>query len=156
MNNSFETLINNLPDDHRLKLNWFMENKNQEIKGWPKPFNNQLLLCMPKGIYKPSESEYVLSIRTSIKGPYDDKLLEFENGKFEFSYFQENLNTRRRDLEYTNVAMNKCINDVVPIGVFIQKKSKPNPIYKVLGPAVVKSWKEGYYKIKGFDTYGEI
>ena len=36
------------------------------------------------------------------------------------------------------------------------KKSKPNPIYKVLGPAVVKSWKEGYYKIKGFDTYGEI
>ena len=154
--NSFQALTKKLSVDHKKKLEWFMENKNKEIKGWPKPLNNQLLLCKPKGIYKPRESEYVLSIRTSINGPYDDKLVEYNNGKFEFSYFQENLNTRKRDLEYTNIAMNKCINDVIPVGVFIQVKTKPNPEYKVLGPAVVKSWKDGFYKIKGFSNSGEI
>ena len=52
--------------------------------------------------------------------------------------------------------MNKCINDVIPVGVFVQIKTKPDPIYKVLGPAVVKSWKDGFYKIKGFSDTGEI
>ncbi len=154
--NSFQVLTKKLTDDHKKRLDWFMENKNKEIKGWPKPLDNQLLLCKPKGIYKPREIEYALSIRTSINGPYDDKLIEHIDGKFEFSYFQENLNTRKRDLEYTNLAMNKCINDVIPVGVFVQIKTKPNPIYKVLGPAVVKSWKDGFYKIKGFSNIGEI
>lgn len=154
--NSFETLIKNLPTNHKGKLKWFMQNKGKTLDGWPKPFNNELLLCRPKGIYKPSNCKYALSIRTSINGPYDDKLKEGFDGKFEFSYFQENLNTSKRDLEYTNLAMNNCINDVIPIGVFIQIKAKPNPRYKVLGPAVIKSWKDGFYKIKGFSELGEI
>ena len=90
--NSFQVLTKKLNEDHKNRLDWFMYNKNKEIKGWPKPLDNQLLLCRPKGIYKPKEMEYALSIRTSINGPYDDKLIEHSDGKFEFSYFQENLN----------------------------------------------------------------
>ena len=66
------------------------------------------------------------------------------------------LTVHKRDLEYTNIAMNKCINDVVPVGVFIQRKSKPNPIYEVMGPAIIKKWENGYYALNGFDNKGEF
>ena len=157
MNSSFEILISKLSQRHQKSLKWFMDNKGIKIKGWPEPLSkDELLLTMAKGIYKPKDLEHALSIRLSLNGPYDDQLTELENGKFTLKYYQENLTVHKRDLEYTNIAMNKCINDVVPVGVFIQRKSKPNPIYEVMGPAIIKKWEQGYYALTGFDNKGEF
>jgi hypothetical protein len=155
MKNSFEILIDKLEVDHKKLLTWFFENKNKEILGWPIPFNKYLLASKAKGIYKPKGYKYALSVRVSLNSPYDDNFKEIGDGKFILKYFQENLDIRYRDIEYTNISLKECINDVVPIGVFKQIKDKPNPIYKVLGPAIVKSWKEGFFEILGFSNKGE-
>ena len=49
MKTSFELLISKLEKDHKNLLNWFFENKNKEILGWPKPFNSNLLASKAKG-----------------------------------------------------------------------------------------------------------
>ena len=56
----------------------------------------------------------------------------------------------------SNISLKECINDVVPIGVFMQIKKRPDPIYKVLGPAIVKSWNKGFFEVIGFSNSGEI
>ena len=100
--NKIEVLISKLPKDHQEALRWFDKNKNKKIKGWPKDDNlKYLLVCKPKGIYKPKDLKYALSVRSSLKGPYDDEVLSYDDGSFKLKYFQENLDKRRRDLEYT-------------------------------------------------------
>ena len=157
MSSTFEILISKLSVRHQRSLKWFIENKGKKINGWPEPLSkDELLLTMAKGIYKPKDLDHALSVRMSLNGPYDDQLIELDAGKFTLKYYQENLTAHKRDLEYTNIAMNKCINDVVPVGVFIQRKSKPNPIYEVMGPAIIKKWEKGFYALNGFDFEGEI
>ena len=147
--NKIEVLISKLPKDHQEALRWFDKNKNKKIKGWPKDDNlKYLLVCKPKGIYKPKDSKYALSVRSSLKGPYDDKVLSYDDGSFKLKYFQENLDTRRRDLEYTNRAITNNINDVVPVGILVQLKPKPNTEYKVLGLGIVKKWEKGFFYIR--------
>ena len=155
--NSFDFLIKNLNESHKNRLEWFFKNKGNTITGWPPILNEEnILATKAKGIYKPKDYKYALSIRSSLSGPYNDNLKKLPNGKFVFYYFQENLNPKERDLEYTNIAMKKCMKDVVPIGVFVQIKKKPNPVYEILGTGVVKSWDKGFFTINGFDTNGEI
>ena len=147
--NKIEVLISKLTTDHQEALRWFNENKNKKIKGWPKDHNlKYLLVCKPKGIYKPKDIKYALSVRSSLKGPYDDKVFSYEDGSFKLKYFQENLDTRRRDLEYTNRAITNNINDVVPVGIVIQLKPKPDTEYKVLGLGIVKKWEKGFFYIR--------
>ncbi len=156
MKNSFESLIERLSEEHKELLNWFFKNKNKKISGWPKPISDNYLLSKAKGIYKPKGYKYALSVRVALNSPYNDSFKEFNDGKFLLRYFQENLDIRYRDLEYTNVSLKDCINDVIPIGVFQQVKGKPNSIYKVLGPAIVKSWNKGFFEVIGFNNNGEI
>ena len=64
-----------------------------------------------KGIYKPKDINFALSIRLSKNGPYNDQIQQKENGKISLKYFQENKNLNERDLEYTNVGLKKCMKD---------------------------------------------
>ena len=154
---SFEVLTKNLNPDHKEALRWFQNNKNREIKGWPKSNSLRYLLASrAKGIYKPKEIKYALSFRSSFASIYEDILEKKINGKFNYKYFQENKDPRKRDLEYTNRAVIECINDVVPVGIIIQTNIKPNNSYLVLGTGVVKKWDRGFFLVKGFDKNGDI
>ena len=157
MKSTFETLINNLNLKHKLALEWFQKNKEQEFKGWLPILKEDILLATKaKGIYKPKDQDFALSIRLSKNGPYDDQIQQKENEEISLKYFQENKNVNERDLEYTNVGLKKCMKEVVPIGIIIQTDKKPNTKYKIMGTGIVKKWEEGYYFIDVFKKNGEI
>ncbi|MBC8139280.1 MAG: HNH endonuclease [Fibrella sp.] len=42
-----------------------------------------------------------------------------------------------------------CIQDQVPVGVFIQPKGKPGPRYRILGIALPVRWTNGYFLFEG-------
>ena len=110
MKSTFETLINSLNLKHKLALEWFQKNKEKEFKGWVPNLNEDILLASKaKGIYKPRDIDFALSIRLSKNGPYDDQIQHKENGKTSLKYFQENKNLKERDLEYTNIGLKKCM-----------------------------------------------
>ena len=82
MKSTFETLINSLNSKHKLALEWFQKNREKEFKGWVPNLKEDILLSSKaKGIYKPRDIKFALSIRLSKNGPYDDQIQKKENGE---------------------------------------------------------------------------
>lgn len=143
-------LPTHLSERHQLALKWFFDRAGEEV-AWPQPLEDDILLATKaKGIYKPSWSKYAISIRQSLVGPYPDKSPIFRtDGTWSYLYFQENDDPDLRDNEYTNIGLMNCIQDQVPVGVFIQTKGKPGPRYRIMGIAIPTRWTNGYFLFEG-------
>ncbi len=143
-------LLVTLPERHRAALAWFDEHAGQVVP-WPRPIaGGTLLASKPKGIYKPEWSRYALSVRQSLAGPYPDKSPSAAaDGSWTYEYFQEDLDPRKRDALFTNRGLINCWQDVVPVGVMIQVRPKPNPRYRVMGLALLVDWNQGFFQFHG-------
>ena len=143
-----------LPERHQNALRWFADHAGNET-GWPKPLpDGTLLACRPKGIYKPVWSQYALSVRESLKRPYpDEEPVPRAAGGWAYRYYQENRDPTARDREYTNDGLLACVRDGVPVGVLRQVKDKPESRYLVLGVALVRGWRDGFFHLEGLSRF---
>lgn len=118
---------------------------------WPNPLQDDtLLVTKAKGIYKPQWTKYALSVRQTLDGPYPDHDVEhLPDGSWLYKYFQENLDVDEGGKAFTNRGLKECMNDVVPVGVLIQKSPKPNVRYQVQGLAFVGGWGDGFFSLCG-------
>lgn len=88
--------------DHALCLAWFEEHAGTDTT-WPKPIREWIVATHPrvvkekivlvtqyKGIFKPKWMPYVLSIRSTPKGPYADSPVTYnDDGSWSFRYARE-------------------------------------------------------------------
>ena len=150
-----EETLSKLTERHQAALLWFVDHTGQKLS-WPESLSDgTLLACKPKGIYKPKWTKYALSVRHSLGGPYSDRDPELRSdGTWSYNYFQENSDPDQRDSKFTNLGLVQCIDDVVPVGVFLQVAKRPSASYLVLGLAVVVGWDAGYFHLEGFSTGG--
>ena len=153
-----ETVLKGLPERHRLALRWFVERAGAE-HAWPEKLEigaeQTLLASKAKGIYKPNWTEYALSVRQTLGGPYPDRDPVIRaDGTWSYAYFQENPNPAARDDEYTNRGLVACWRDKIPVGVMRQVVGRPKARYRVLGIALVTGWDEGYFFLEGFSLAG--
>lgn len=146
----FSQLLVNLPPQHRAALQWFADHAGETVP-WPRPLPDGTLLAgKAKGIYKPAWSGYALSVRQSITGPYPDRPVQTRHdGSWTYQYYQEGFEVGERDLAFGNRGLLNCWRDVVPVGVFVQVTSKPNPRYRILGLALVAGYDDGYFYFEG-------
>ena len=115
------------------------------------------LVNKAKGIHKPAGLKYALSVRQSLNGPYADRdPVIHPDGSWTYQYFQEQPDPAKRDTMFTNVALLECQKDGIPIGVLRQVKAKPDPRYRVMGLALVREWKDGYFRLEGFSPSGMV
>jgi hypothetical protein len=147
-------LLARLPTRHRHALEWFQRHAGTE-QPWPAAIpdsdGDTLLATRAKGIYKPSWSDYALSVRQVLKSRYPEKGPYFrEDGTWLYGYFQENDDPAQRDAEFTNRSLLLCRRDSVPVGVMLQTSPKPAVRYQILGLALVARWDEGYFFFEGF------
>ncbi len=153
-----ETVLGRLPERHRTALRWFVERAGQEHP-WPQAVEagneRTLLASRAKGIYKPEWSEYALSVRQTLGGPYPDRdpMMRID-GTWSYAYFQENEDPAARDEEFTNRGLVACWRDRVPVGVMRQVSRRPRVRYCVLGVALVAGWDAGYFFLDGFSPVG--
>lgn len=64
--------IDNLEPLHAERLRWFLD-REDETTGFPAPLRDDIhLSSRPKGIFKPRELPYALSIRINLESPYSD------------------------------------------------------------------------------------
>ena len=138
-----------LPERHFEALLWFHENAGTEVASSEKlPDGTSLVL--QKGIYKPAWSDYALSIRSNINGPYEDGTpISHPDGTWSLRYFQENADPGMRDTMYTNRGLLRCQDDDVPVGVLLQVSRNPSR-YRVLGLALVVGWEDGYFLLESY------
>ncbi len=144
--------------EHRQALDWFVRNAGHVIS-WSdikaEVDNGFRLVNQAKGIYKPHYTDYALSVRQTLDGPYADKeVIRRADGSWVYPYFQENPDPSQRDREATNRGLMKCMQDGVPVGVLMQTKPKPGVEYRVLGVASVAEWEAGYFILEGFSNSG--
>lgn len=128
-----DALLVRLAERHRAALEWFIARSGTD-QPWPKPLlDGTLLASKAKGIYKPSWTDYALSVRQSLTGPYPDREpVVRADGTWSYAYFQEGTDPETRDAEYANRGLVACLRDLVPVGVMRQVSAKPTSLYRVL------------------------
>tara|TARA_B100000575_G_C22920855_1_gene534204 strand:- start:225 stop:683 length:459 start_codon:yes stop_codon:yes gene_type:complete len=144
--------VQNLNREHRLRLDWFYENSDK-ITGWPdKVSNKYLLVSKAKGIFKPRDLKYALSVRENIDSSYDDKKVMYgENNQWTYTYHQEGFTSEDLKSLYTNRSLTYCFMDKIPVGVIKQIKKKPDPEYLILGCALVDTISNNHFVLKGLN-----
>src|SRR2546423_8224434 len=150
-----DELLRDLPDRHSTALEWFIEHANSD-QPWPAPLSDGTLLATKaKGIYKPNWSQYALSVRQTLNGPYQDsEPVRRPDGTWACSYFQENTRSGDRDAYYANRALLACWRDKVPFGVMRQVGIQPSVRYHIMGLALVSNWDNGYFFLEGISAEG--
>lgn len=143
-------LLDSLPPRHQEALRWFLDRAGQLVP-WPEPLpGGTLLATRAKGIYKPQWSEFALSVRQTLDGPYPDlPIQENPDGSWSYKYYQEGLDVDDRDQAFTNRGLLNCWKQVVPVGVMIQVAASPAARYRVMGLALVVGYEEGYFCFEG-------
>lgn len=147
------TIKYDLPAWHISALRWFESNAGQYFD--QRPFDVGLpkkVTSLQKGIWKPSGTEYALSVVQTHKGIYDDHDPIFDDeGTWTYFYHQQGKtleDLRDPSRHYANVGLMRCEQDAIPVGVIIPAESGRG--YKVLGLAFVeKSHTPGYFKLVG-------
>ncbi|MEZ5080348.1 MAG: HNH endonuclease signature motif containing protein [Thermoleophilia bacterium] len=138
-----------LPDRHQEALDWFLLHQGTTT-AWPRPLpDGTLLATKAKGIYKPAWSEYALSIRVMLGGPYPDgPITPADDGAWSLRYHQE-----REDSSsvYANDGLRFCARDGIPIGVLIQASARPTSTYEVLGLARITAVEGTFFLLEGLD-----
>jgi len=136
-----------LPDLHQRALTWFRRHEQVDLT-WDalELEDGQRLATAAKGIYKPAESPYALSISQRIGSSYDDDLVELAEGwSGPARYHQEGPTTVDAPFpSYPNEGLLQCMKDVVPVGVLVQASKTPS-VYTVIGLARVIDWEEGSF-----------
>ena len=104
--------------------------------------DGMMLITLPKGIYKPQDLKYALSIRIVGDSDYaDGGVVQRPEGGWTLRYHQENSNPDDRDKAYTNRGLMACIEDEVPVGVLREVgRNGRQRLYEVLGLAQPVSW----------------
>lgn len=149
------SVLAQLPERHRRALEWFATRAGT-IQQWPDELaDGTLLATRAKGIYKPAWTEYALSIRQTIGGPYpDEEPIRRPDGTWNYMYFQEGSDPTARDAAFTNKGLMACRKDGIPVGVMRQVSGKPDFRYAILGLALVTAWDGGYFHLEGFSDTG--
>ncbi len=140
-------LIARLSPEHRRRLDWFEEHQG-EVSGIPGPLaDGQLLVSKPKGIYKPGDLPYALSIRINLNSPYEDGVqIPTTGGGWLLRYHQEGTDPADRDRMFTNRGLMQCIADRIPVGVLRERApASRSSRYDVLGLATPVRWSDGYF-----------
>jgi hypothetical protein len=120
------------------RLDWFRAHAGFETD-FPEPLiTGELLATHAKGIYKPADSDFALSIRIQIDSKYDDGIfVPILNNGWAFAYHQETDKRLGNNL-FTNRALDLNILHNKPIGVLQQIENSKNrrPRYFVHGLAI--------------------
>jgi putative restriction endonuclease len=131
-------LIARISFEHQRRLAWFEEHQG-EVTPSPAPLGGGLrLVSTPKGIYKPADLPYALSIKIKLDSPYKDGVpVPTVGGGWLLEYHQENPDPPPRDTMFTNRGLMRCIADRVPVGVLRERApASHHSRYDVLGLAI--------------------
>jgi putative restriction endonuclease len=141
-----------LSTQHQTALTWFQQQRGSLV-GWPAKLNDDtFLVTKTKEVYKPSWSNYALSVRHNLDSPYaDEEPIVYPDGSWTYRYYHENPDPSKRDNDYLNVGLMRCIKDKVPVALMIQNRPRSGVQYNVLGLALITGWHAGCFHFEGFN-----
>jgi len=129
-------LIARISPEHRDRLAWFEEHQDK-VSPVPGRLATLPLVSPAKGIYKPADLPYALSIKVKVHSRYQDGVpVPTPGGGWVLEYHQENPRPGR-DTTSANEGLVRCIADRVPVGVLRERlPAVHHARYDVLGLAL--------------------
>jgi hypothetical protein len=136
-------------EDHARCLAWF-EERTGTTTTMPKPIGHELFLVTQfKGIYKPKWMPYVLSIRSTPKGPYTDSSVTYnDDGSWSWRYAREENKGRSGESLFTNRALQANMDARIPVGAIYKEKER-SP-YLVLGLGIPTEFEQSYFLFESY------
>lgn len=134
---------------HQARLQWFLDHEGEilpyrEIARVKDPY----LTSLPKGIYKPAGWEYSLSIKETLASPYGDiPIATLPNGDWVYRYHKEEGENLR-----TNLGLQLCMRDRIPVGVLIQVSPKPKVEYFVAGLGRITHYADPWFDVVNWNS----
>ena len=151
----FDELIDFLPEEHKEKLIWFLNNKGKIIP-WV-DIKKDEMATQVKGIFKPADWEYTLSVKNTLGENYSDSDLYLSSNNSWMLYYCPENDSKKGFEVYTNKSLLNNSIDLVPIGYLHQVRQKPGAAYRVMGPALVRYEKSiNRFHLNGFDEDNKI
>jgi hypothetical protein len=134
---------------NEIGLRWFQNHAGRTVTWQELQTGPCLLVTSAKGIFKPKDQEYALSVRQTLDSPYRDEEPIYQgDGSWTYLYAQEGTDSDPEH-RYTNRGLMSCMRDNVPVGVIRQISKKPDLTrYEVLGLAMVVSWNNGVFTLQ--------
>ena len=142
--------IGQLPDWHIEALEWFQANAGRVFPDRPRHVGLRVAVTNPQaGIWKPRDTAHALSVLQVHKHRYPDLPPYFVEGTWVYQYHQEGDATEGPLERYTNLALERCRVDGVPVGVVLPAPEVGPRAYRVLGLGFVDRYRDGYFIISG-------
>jgi putative restriction endonuclease len=138
-------LIARISSEHRDRLVWFEEHQGEALPA-PGRLAGLPLVSARKGIYKPADLPYALSIKIKVNSPYKDGVpVPTPGGGWVLQYHEENPGPGR-DTTSANQGLRRCIADRVPVGVLRERlPARHHSRYDVLGLALPVRLSDGRF-----------
>jgi hypothetical protein len=144
------TFLEQFDNNHFGLLAWFEQHAGQVLTWKQLQQAPDTVTISAKGIYKPEKLNYALSIRQTLNSPYSDQEPIYqEDGSWCYQYAQEEDKLGDSAALFTNLGLERCMDDGVPVAVLKQLSKKPEITrYQVLGLAKVVSWENGVFTLQ--------
>lgn len=142
-----------LPNWHLEVLEWFEENEDKTFARRPIDVGLSIKVSDSfKGIWKPAGTDYAVSVVQTRHGIYDDvPIVISDDGTWEYFYHQQGKSAEdlaKPSRHFANVALDRCRQDRVPVGVIIPADEGTG--YTVLGLAyVIQHQATGHFMLIG-------
>jgi putative restriction endonuclease len=142
--------IDGLSENHQLRLRWFEVNKG-ETRPLPTAVETgQLLATHARGIFKPKDWSHALSIRIMLESRYKDgEFFQIGEEGWVCAYHQQLTSTTLDEsrISYSNLALQACLDEQVPIGILKQVQSKDGggSKYSVIGLGAIVGKIDDYF-----------
>lgn len=135
---------------HSELLDWFEQQTGKELTWEQLQQAPSTVAISAKGIYKPKDLVYALSISQRLDSPYSDQAPEYqEDGSWQYFYAQEESTRGDANTLFTNQGLKKCMDDGVPVAVLVQLSKKPDVTrYRMLGLAKVIAWENKVFTLE--------
>jgi putative restriction endonuclease len=143
--------------EHRARLAWFAEHKGDVRPLVELAVDGMQLANRPKGIFKPADLQFALSVRTKRGGTgdhyADGEPVPLLDGGWALRYHQEGAGLADRDGLSANRGLMHCKDSQVPVGVLQEDGSIGRQTqYRVLGLATPVHWEDDYFYFVSLDA----
>ena len=142
--------IDGLSESHQLQLKWFEVNKG-ETRPLPTTVETgHLLATHARGIFKPKDWSHALSIRIMLESRYKDgEFFQIGEEGWVCAYHQQLTSTTLNDSRnsYSNLALQTCLDEQVPIGILkqVQSRDSGGSKYLVIGLGAIVGKIDDYF-----------
>lgn len=143
---NIKDLLTSLTPTHKHALFWFLEHAGEEGVPHTPKVNGIPLVSAAKGIFKPENNDYVLSIKETLKEKYpDQEPVIMPDGSWYYAYHQrgdDSITTRDNISE--NRALTLNMKDSIPVGVLIEQSPEARRKRYKINIALPVAWVNGF------------